>query len=461
MISLAFWTILLCALAGGIAFALSNRLVIDNGFGRKRITLKEMAVGLFLTCAVIVPSTLFIGGKVALSNNLKYHEFWNGYEIEAVKDVIPCTRDGSCRYEYRCDPYTVTHTRSVSDGKGGFRTETYTTTEYHSCPYSTIEWAFSVKTTLGDFGIERTFPDNPVEWRAGEGMQSGVRRGTPPFWQAAHDRIAANNPGPVTIRHDYDNYILASQSSILKKYSEAVETYADDLPAPASRIRDFYYADKAYFVGMKPIEGWNDAVMRFNAAFGSNLQGDLHLVLVDTGVTKNPDEFVGALNAHWTGREFKRDALSKNALVVVLGTDGKTVQWSRAFTGMPVGNEALLADVRREMLGQSFDPSILGSPTGRITKGEVEIEVDNGSNTLESLVWGRNAFERVCMTCREEGGSGFGYLGSEVQPSSGQKWAIAAVAFFQSLLVWAALIAIGSEEVVKNRIRRLGRGVWR
>lgn len=448
--SLIFWGVFICVLAGAVVWGVTTFIFpVVTYAGRKRITKREFIAASLVCALVLVPAVVLVGRKVALDNNLKYKEFWNGYEVKAIKDVTECRRDGSCRHEYNCDPYTVlvTRTRSVPDGKGGTRTETYTETEtrYHDCPYATEEWDFNIETTLGDFHIERTFPTNAQRFRSGKGLKSGVRQGVPPFWQAAYDRIKAGDPGPVTVRKSYDNYILASQSSILKEFSAAVEKYQAILPAPAKEIRDFYYANKAYFIGVKTDGSWTNAVMRFNAAFGSDLQGDLHVVLVDEDKVENPDEFAGALNAHWTGKAFGRNALSKNALVIVLGTDGETVTWVRSFTGMPLGNESLLADIQRELEGLPLDAEkILGRPVGVIDGDDVTIR-RSSPDGLESLVWGPNKFERVCMTCEEEGGGGFGYLGGEIEPSGGQRFWILFTAFFLSLLVWAGVLALGSE----------------
>src|SRR5262249_8758701 len=154
----------------------------------------------------------------------------------------------------------------------------------------------------------------------------------------------SGNPGPVTAREDYDNYILASQSSILHKFSGSIDQYKKDgvLPKISHDILSPYYASRVYFVGVNPPGDWQWYINKYDAALGVSLQGDLHLVIVDANKVGSPDDYSQALIAYWQSQEFGKDALSKNGIVVVVGTkDGQTVAWARAGTGMPVGNEAL------------------------------------------------------------------------------------------------------------------------
>ena len=86
-----------------------------------------------------------------------------------------------------------------------------------------------------------------------------------------------------------------------------------------------------------------------DAALGSTLQGDLHLVIVDAKKISDPDNYSNALVAYWLSPKFGKDALSKNGIVVVLGTsDGKTVDYTYAagadlLTGQTVGHNQSLS----------------------------------------------------------------------------------------------------------------------
>lgn len=433
---------ILIALLAGLGMMFFARTgVLDNTMGRElRITWIEYLIGAAICCLIVVPFTVIVGNKVALANNLTYHEYWSGYETAALKSETTCERDGSCQFTYNCDPYEVTiHHSATYDSKGNQTSPAYDTyeTRYHSCPQATVEWDFAINTTLGQFHIERTFADNPQPYR-GESDLGVARHGAPPFWQDALDHLNASDPRPVTVRKDYDNYILASQSSILHKFSAQVDQYKSVIPAPVSDVHDLYLADKAYFIGTPALPGWQESVMRFNAAFGDDLQGDLHVVVVGDQVTNSPDEFTGALNAYWTGTSFGRNAISKNTLVVVIGTDGQKATWVRAFTGMPRGNEALLLDIQRELTGKPMDPDvILGHPKGQLTDGKIA-GVTHGTGALEAQVWGVDQFARVSMH------KSYTYLESEIRPTSGQRITILSIATFISLIVWALFIIIGT-----------------
>jgi hypothetical protein len=447
---LLLWGITLVLLAGLGMRWVSGRGIFDSLFQMHcRITWREFAIGAAICSLLIVPLTVFVGGKIARGNLLTYKEFWNGHEL-AVNDggfSIPCTRDGPCQHTYRCDSYNHVHhqTRQVPSGKDAngnttYRTESYTENHrhYHSCPYATEEWEHRIDTTLGSYAIGgRTFSNNPREWRPGRGIPGNVPQGHPEFWSAARARIAAGDPGPVTKRMDYPNYIFASQSTILKANSSAVERHRSHLPPVAKDITEPYSATKVYPVGVQvDVPTWNAAVMRFNAAFGT-LEGDLHLVLVGDQIAKNPAEYTNALRARWTGQELGRNTISKNGFVVVIGTDGQVVKWARAFTGMPSGNETLLTQVQH-LKGEPLVPdSLLGRPVGKISAGDVK--VINGDGKLETMVWKTHRFNRVHM-------SDFSYLSREIQPTAGQKGWILVVAFFLCTIVWGIFIAVGHSE---------------
>lgn len=433
-----------------------------------QISLVEFVVAGVVVALIVVPVVNHVGNKIARGNLVRYYEFWSGYEKQTTHEQTPCHRDGSCSHTYQCDAYTVVVTTTVADADGeGTHTETHTETRYHDCPVATVENKFVVETTLGDYTIaDGWFDSDPVAWRGSHGISGDVGRGIPPFWQAAKDRIDAHDPGPVTKVMRYDNYILASSHTILNKFSDEVDAYDRKhlLPPPvvakkvSDPIRDFYYADKMSFVNVKADKAdkadkaeWNQALARFNAALGSDLQGDLHIVAVDASV--DPDKYTGAVNAWWQSKEFGKYPLSKNGIGVVMGVDAKCncVGWARAFTGMPIGNAGLVQDVRN-LKGFKFDPDIIiGGPIGKL-KGD-KVSIDHGVGALEKIFWGEHKFHRICMTCKEESGAGFKYLNGEIQPTSGQRWAIFIVAVVLSTIVWLITLLTVVGEVVKRPTR--------
>jgi hypothetical protein len=455
------------ALALGILFKFSVERLTG---GEYRISNIELAIGTVVCAVIVVPLVVIIGTGMIKADKLTYHEYYNGYEKTADKQSIVCSEDGPCIHEYHCNPYTVVDSYAYTDSDGNYHPQ-QEHTEYHDCPYATEEHTYTVDTTLGQYTIaSHIFSENPREWD-GNGIPGDVERGVPEFWEAARRRIASGDPGPVTKVEDYDNYILASQKTILHDNSSAVNRLREEdlLPEPTQNaddpIRDFYYADKISFVGPKGVKHpadereWSDALSRFNAALGSDLQGDLHVAVIDADLVSNPDEYAQAVHAWWQDPEFGKNAVSKNSIIVVMGVDYGTVVWARAFTGMPYGNEAMLTDIQNELKGVAFTPGVvLGKPKGVIAGDEVTVQHADPPGQLESVVWGVHQFERVCMLCNDEGeesGTSFGYLGDEIQPSSEQKMWLIIIALFISTAVWSLFVYLPIGETRSGRFGAL------
>lgn len=458
MLSLSFFFVIALVLLTGAAI----KIYLDKINSQFSITKTEFIIGAVICCVLIVPLTLWVGTSVAKANSIDgYHEFWGGYETRAFSTTDVCNRDGSCAHTYQCDPYEVLETYTYTDSNGDTHTGTRLVTKYHDCPYENEELSYYVDTTLGRYTIAADiFPSNPAahEWRSGHSYPGDVETGVPPFWAQAKARIAAGNPGSVTQEHTYKNYILASQATILHNYSDLMNTYlkAGLLPKVTTKVGWPYIGAKTYFVGqpLANAQAWSDAVNKFDAAFGVDKQGDMHFIVVTDPKVTNPDDWFNALTAYWEGSKLGKHDISKNGLIVAVGTtDGKTVAWARAATGMPVGNEELLSQIETNLKGQPLDPStLIGTPTGKIytdpTDGKLKAKVVHSASegTLEKLVWGSPGFVRVCMGCKSKGdkGVGFGYLSGQIQPSTGAKVLIGFLAFLFSSFVWAALVAIGT-----------------
>lgn len=455
-------TIVVTVLATLIA-GLAVKTLLDRRGSAQQVTWTEFAVTSVVLGGLLVPGAVLGGNALAKSNLLTFEEFWSGYETAADWDTVRCEKNGRCRHTYRCDRHTVmvTRTRTVPDGNGGTRTETYTDweTRYHSCPYTTEEWTFTVATSLGDtFTIARgQLPDDPDTYRwQGRGFETRQReldrlpRGVPARWQQVADRLAAGEPGPATAIKTYDNYLLASQRDQLRAAADELAAYrdADLLPKVAAEVTDLYHATKVYPVGAPGLAGdWAGTVMRFNAALGTTRQGDLHVVVVEDALVEDVNDYTAALQAYWSSPELGRNALSKNGLVLVLGGDDGRVVWARVFTGMPHGNDTLRERVSDALVGGDLtDPQrLLGSPSGTLTEvGKVEVVYDGGA--FEELVFAEGGgFERVCMTCTDEHdeGAGFLHLAAEIRPTTGQQVAIAMVVALLTAVGWAVPVATG------------------
>ena len=407
-----------------------------------------------------VPLLMYGMRSLFIQQKITYNEWWNGWETSAVKENVTCVRDGPCRHEYSCDPYIVIVQHCSSDANGHSNCYSTPETRYHDCPYVTEEQSFYIDTTLGRFTVaEHRFPDSPDQhpWRSGKQIPADVLssagQGIPAFWQNAKDRIASSNPGPVTKRMEYKNYILASEHTILKQYASDIEDYrkAGLLPDLAHTVipipdsKESYLANKVYFVGMNPQnrQEWFDTLGRLNAGFGSELQGDVHLVIADSKAIENIDRYFFALKADWQNSQtLGKDALSKNSVLIVITIDGDKVDRVRAGTGMPVGNESTVTALKSRLVGSSFDPKVIvGTVTG------THAIAKHGTGIIESVLWGLDdkttRFQRVCMDCGVgDNGVGFSYLLKEVTLSNGVIAIIALIAFVVSLLVWAVFAAV-------------------
>lgn len=459
MFTLVAVAVLLAIVAGLIV-----KFALDWMESEMRVTWTEFAIVAVVVTVVVAPLTGWAGWSIAKGNVLSFNEYWNGWELAATVQETVCTRDGWCSYEYSCDPYTVTE--SYSCGEDNKETCYRTVTKYHDCPYATAEYTYSVATTLGDYVIDNhVFAENPVEWRAGSGIPAGVQRGPSAFWLEAKTRCDAGRPGPVTKRMTYDNFILASDKTILRQYSDMIEAYKAQglLPPVQAGIDGLYYALKVQFVDYQPSDpiAWQMALMYLDAALGTELQGDLHLVIVQNDtVSVNPDAYIIALKAYWQDPALWGDnAISKNSIIVAIGTDGQTVGWARATTGMPLGNEHMTVAIRNNLKGVELTPeAVLGS-----VKGELYVKTyDDGSQktkvrgigesgALRRILWGlddpQTKFVRVSMTANDPGdvGGGFLYLDSEIEPTGGQKAVTVIAAFLLSCIGWVVAAAVGEE----------------
>lgn len=461
------------ALAG-----LGVKYILEFKKSQARITWREYAIGMAISPLVAVLVS-WAGWSMVKNSKVNFNEYWNGWEIASVKEYTQCTRDGSCRWEYDCDPYWVTVCHEECSGTGDDRSchqECHQEVRYHSCPYVNREYHFYVDSTLGRYTIAaNVFPDNPQanRWRAGHTIPQNVIAsagvGEPAHWIAVRERCEVNQPGPVTTRRDYVNYILASERTLMKEHSSDIEDYQkrNILPSLSRNIQGYYHADKVYFVGMKPNNYivWQKALEYLNANIGYQMQGDLHLVVVkDDTIASNPDRYSMALKAFWQNKVlFGKDSLSKNAIVIVTGTTNeKTISWSRAFTGMPLGNEKFIVVMRDGLKGLSLNPETLLGPLFSQRNGNTVFYPPGGGQPgpIQRVIWGiddpTTKFKRVSMAGDDNQG-GFLYLKNEIQPSIGQIWAILIIAFLIScgVWVWAANHYDPSEAAYSWRRRRI------
>lgn len=432
----------------------------DGATNHVPITNLEYAWTSLIVALIVVPTITMVSWHISKNNQMTYVEHMNGWETGCRIDRIRCTRDGPCRWSYKCDPYIVMVSYSCGTAKSP-RTCTRPETRYHDCPYAREEWNYVVSTTLGDFLIDdhRLPPDyfrNP--WRAGNAAPRSVAEragvGNHPFWEQVRDRLKADSAGPVTKFHEYENYVLASQVTTLRTEVRAdIDEFKKDslLPPIKREIGEFYIVNKVYTVGaVRSPMGFRDAVHRLSSSLGYTRQGDIRIVLVNhPKIHGNPDRYTNTLKAYWQSREMQGNnhALPKNAVVVVIGTDGKTIQWSRAFTGMPVGNEGLVAAFNTRLSNRPFDKDTLigflrhrsGANIGLDTLGAMSYIA------LQSEL----AYKREHMDV-------YSYLKGDIQPTKAAKvWAVVLSVLLGGLLWLLPLnIHCPSDEKAKQRALR-------
>mgnify|MGYP004496639981 CR=1 FL=1 len=428
------------------------------------ITWREFFAGVIAAGLVVIPSVFAVGTALSTADALTYEEFYNGVETDATVAEVECRAGtegqsiasgySNCSHSYNTGKsytFTETYTVEVSDGcdsngkncKSHFEQRTRLVTAYIYNPYATKEYTYAITDSLG--GSYR-FPETYVkdgEGYGGKAIPSTIPRGDPAEWTNARKRLDEGNPRPVTRLFRYDNYILASQDDLLKPFSENVERYLDEgiLPDHTANIKSqpLYgfndsYADKVSFVGVevKDEQAWQESLMSFNAALGSQLRGDLHLVLIDASLVDSATDYVNALKAYWLGEDFGRRAIAKNAIVVVVGVQGTTVEWGMASTGMPFGNEVMLQGIENFMPDTPLEPSqVIGSPRTVVTpasneqdEDELRVTLGETPGVLERIVLQDFPFQRACMECSDdEGEIGYANLVDKIEPKPWQ-WAI-------------------------------------
>lgn len=387
-------------------------------------------IAIFFVAVLLFPWGMASAASSAGSANVVggYKQFINGVLVSADQQFFTCTENGPCEHEYECNVYYT------SDDKGN------QTKHSDDCPYVKGEYSYYVTAWVGYKWVTYTIADHifsshPVAWSNDEGIPSDVARGTPSEWIKYKKNIASGHPNRVTFVDDYNNYILASQDTILKQYSGEVDPLLSRHLLPehtagfleGNPIHDRWVADKMAFVGFKPPDrrAWEIAVMDFNGAFGIEKQGDLHIVAInDAKVGRGQSEsYTNALKAYWQGPLMKKKAIAKNSVIVALGVNPATdtVTWARAQTGMPGGNGGMVAAINDRLTGQKFDPqNIIGSIGAHVVskpKGK-EVVFRHGTGLLDRIVFTDFPFKRACVECKdknEKSSQSFVYLKADIK----------------------------------------------
>lgn len=430
----AFIAILISLVLGGVAYVVTNSNIPT---GSIKVSRREFVLGITISTAVLIivgPLT----EHLIISNKERYYEYYNGYETAATIQTTTCGRDGSCEYTYNCDSYIVLVTYTTEDSEGHEETHVRSETRYHHCPYLTEELNYTIATTLGDYPIGGTYAaKNARAWRPGTIIPSDIPIGPPPLWSEAKARIDAGKPGGVTKVAAYKNFLLASDKTNLDAFSADIDMYTKKGLLPdATRnysdpIYNEYQADKFSAVKVNTdLKSWNEYLGRLNGYVGKELQGDIHMAAINADLVSNPDDYSQALFAYWKGPHFKKYALPKNAIAVVVGVKDGKIAWARATGGLPIGNEALFTDIQNNLVGVTFDPAtVIGIP--KKTPG-----------VLAQAIYGVHKFQRPCMECIQEKTNGYEYLKSDIYITGWQRFWIVFIATVLSASMWATFLYI-------------------
>lgn len=449
----------------------------------RRVTWSEYAVITAISAVLVTPTILLWGSALSIDNKLTYQEMYNGVEVAATVSVVDCVAGHSgesysagqsnCSYTYVSGRYswdeTYTDTECTTNSKGELscRPVTKCCVTYYAdiyTPYAKQELRYHLTDSLGgSYDFTESFIAKDAQAYGSMAIPSNIPRGAPDDWLDARRHLDAGDPRPVTRMFDYDNYILASQDELLQAYGD-VESFQGRNLLPDHTVdilRTPIYGDtrtqakKLSFVGAKvPNEAkWQDSLMRFNAALGSKLQGDLHVVVIDSKLVGMNDSqrYLSALRAYWLGDHFGKRALSKNGVILVIGTDGKKIDWAKAATGMPFGNNVMLRTMENLLVDKPFTPeAVFGSPrtvvTPAVKEGEVKVKqkvdvtLSQPQSALEMAMFGEaTKFKRPCMACEGEedaGQVGYKNLIDKIEPSVGAKALMVVVVGAISLIGW-------------------------
>lgn len=258
---------------------------------------------------LIIPSLLFVflTRIIMVSVNASDTEYLGGYVSKITY------------YEEWDEMVLVTHTRTVSDGEGGTRTETYTTLErqYHPEKWvyvkneSKIERLISEETynvIKNRFATKPIFRDMHRDYHRIDGDAYDV------YWDGSIEHLYET-----TTAHKYKNKIKANESHTIFKLNDVTEEEANEL--------GLYNYPKIANLTQPPIIGRNvsdkemQRIKYINATYGKQYQFRCYILIFD-----NKDiEISENQKALWQNG-------NKNEFVVCLGMKGDSVAWSNSFS---------------------------------------------------------------------------------------------------------------------------------
>jgi hypothetical protein len=494
MTTVIFFAVAMAVVPGlGLKYLL-DRLRSRNILGElQRITLFEYALVAGLMTVVIIPTVTMVGKKMSVNKIVTYEQFLNGIEIGADPDTTVCyggksgnsasSGQSNCEYTYVSGSYSYDDTyldEECSTDSNGNQTCNFVTkccvTEHADIhtPYATTEATYSIRRSVNfkeiePFYFKGTYIGLDAKQYGKKPIPANLPRGAPPDWLDAKAHLDAGDARGFTTLGEYPNYILASGDEVLAPYSADIDRYleANMLPAHTAGIMkdpitgpSKSVARKLSFVGMTvPNEAeWQAALMRFNAALGLKLQGDLHVVMVDSTkvTTQESVTYLNALKAYWQGPTFGKRALAKNGVILAIGVaDNSSVAWAEASTGMPFGNEGMAQYIRDNLPGTAFTPAaIFGSPRTALSGKKVSVALTPTRGALEHIMFEQAPFARPSMSCEddEDGCVGYKDLLSTIEPTRAQKTWMLVITTVLALGLW---LVVGFTSIIEILFPRL------
>jgi hypothetical protein len=448
-------------------------LILSGGMGIWLYTVFQKQSG-GLLAAVAVPAVLapvflvHLGLSLVQQSQLTFHQFYDGVELSVQKIPIQCERDGFCIHTYTQE---VT-TQSYSHG-----TPTTSTTSY-GCPYATEEDRWIIHTTVGSFVVGQTFP---VHYHVYEDSicdaftipqevvdQAGT--GEPRQATLAQEALTRGDPRPATFVTTYQDPIKdyldnSADPSLEQVTSGDVNTYLKRgvLPQITGDTYDGDQANRVHLVKLPTINTvpWNTAISHLTMETGTlpvlTTRFDIQFVAVNSALVPatEAEGYTLALQAYWEGKQFGQAALPKNMCVILVGTNGQTVQWANGFTLINDGeNNELWTALQLDMPGVAFDANTLVGYPKAIVKNGVLVRVVHANSLLERLViTGEFHFQRPHETTNH-GGAGFDWLLDDVGPTMGQDLLILLVCTLMTCLLEAVFYGITYKVAVATPSRR-------
>jgi hypothetical protein len=288
----------------------------------------------FLLQAGVCMGVLAMGFGIARCSALSSTEHLNGHIVKKTEDRTSC-----CHCRTICDS---------RDKKGNC------TSSHEVCDHSSdSSWVLHVST------------GHSITVENCDGSHSAPKR----WKQAVIGEFAA-------VEHSYTNYLKADEDTLLRHGAdEKLVARIPELP----EIYDLHRVKKVVLDGATAPTFWQTELEKINDDFGARRQIDIIFLLTKSTDT---ERYTDAVETAWLYGP-------KNALIVVIGTDGSTITWARVVTMSRV--EALKVELREGLTGLSLeDPTIFTVLREQVTRH-----------------WQRTAMEE------------FEYLGSHASPTTG------------------------------------------